>query len=117
MEYVKLGNTGMKVSRICLGCMSYGDPGWRPRPLWRFQAAPSRCPPRSCQDRPVPRPPAGRAKPAVGKPAMRLWSEATAALHCRGPGCAGTCLPPRLARVGGVWSEASQSRQPPGVQP
>ena len=27
MEYARLGNTGLKVSRICLGCMSYGDPG------------------------------------------------------------------------------------------
>jgi aryl-alcohol dehydrogenase-like predicted oxidoreductase len=26
MEYVKLGNTGMDVSTICLGCMSFGDP-------------------------------------------------------------------------------------------
>lgn len=25
MEYVKLGKTGMDVSRICLGCMSFGD--------------------------------------------------------------------------------------------
>jgi aryl-alcohol dehydrogenase-like predicted oxidoreductase len=25
MEYVSLGNTGLKVSRICLGCMSYGS--------------------------------------------------------------------------------------------
>lgn len=25
MEYTKLGNTGMDVSRICLGCMSFGD--------------------------------------------------------------------------------------------
>lgn len=25
MEYVRLGNTGMKVSRICLGCMGFGD--------------------------------------------------------------------------------------------
>lgn len=25
MNYVKLGNTGMEVSRICLGCMSFGD--------------------------------------------------------------------------------------------
>ncbi len=30
MEYVKLGRTGLEVSRICLGCMSYGDPAWRP---------------------------------------------------------------------------------------
>jgi len=26
MEYVRLGRTGMKVSRICLGCMTYGEP-------------------------------------------------------------------------------------------
>jgi len=26
MDYVKLGNTGLDVSRICLGCMSYGIP-------------------------------------------------------------------------------------------
>jgi aryl-alcohol dehydrogenase-like predicted oxidoreductase len=26
MEYVNLGRTGLKVSRICLGCMSYGAP-------------------------------------------------------------------------------------------
>lgn len=25
MEYIKLGNTGMDVSRLCLGCMSFGD--------------------------------------------------------------------------------------------
>ncbi len=27
MQYVKLGNTGMDVSRICLGCMGFGDAG------------------------------------------------------------------------------------------
>ncbi len=27
MEYIRLGSTGLKVSRICLGCMSYGLPG------------------------------------------------------------------------------------------
>ncbi len=27
MEYRKLGSTGLEVSRICLGCMSFGDPG------------------------------------------------------------------------------------------
>lgn len=26
MEYRNLGRTGLKVSRIALGCMSYGDP-------------------------------------------------------------------------------------------
>ena len=30
MEYTYLGRTGVKVSRICLGCMSYGTPKWRP---------------------------------------------------------------------------------------
>ncbi len=29
MQYVRLGATGLKVSRICLGMMSYGDAGWR----------------------------------------------------------------------------------------
>lgn len=26
MEYVRFGSTGLKVSRICLGCMSFGEP-------------------------------------------------------------------------------------------
>jgi hypothetical protein len=26
MDYVKLGRTGLDVSRLCLGCMSYGEP-------------------------------------------------------------------------------------------
>ncbi|ORE02398.1 Aldo/keto reductase [Rhizopus microsporus var. microsporus] len=30
MEYVRLGKTGMKVSRICLGAMSYGSSKWLP---------------------------------------------------------------------------------------
>ena len=25
MEYVKLGNSDLRVSRICLGCMGFGD--------------------------------------------------------------------------------------------
>ncbi len=29
MEYMNLGRTGLKVSRICLGCMSFGDKKWR----------------------------------------------------------------------------------------
>ena len=29
MEYTTLGVTGMTVSKLCLGCMSFGDPGWR----------------------------------------------------------------------------------------
>ena len=30
MHYVTLGRTGLKVSRICLGMMTYGTPKWRP---------------------------------------------------------------------------------------
>jgi aryl-alcohol dehydrogenase-like predicted oxidoreductase len=29
MKTTRLGGTGLAVSRICLGMMSYGDPGWR----------------------------------------------------------------------------------------
>ena len=29
MQYVRLGNTGLKVSRICLGMMTYGTSNWR----------------------------------------------------------------------------------------
>ena len=29
MQYVKLGNTGLDVSPLCLGCMSYGSPHWQ----------------------------------------------------------------------------------------
>ena len=30
MEYANLGNSGLKVSRIILGCMSYGSKEWQP---------------------------------------------------------------------------------------
>ena len=29
MDYVRLGSTGLRVSRICLGMMTYGTPDWR----------------------------------------------------------------------------------------
>src|SRR5208337_860244 len=29
METVKFGKTGLQVSRLCLGCMTYGSPKWR----------------------------------------------------------------------------------------
>ncbi|MCQ4082069.1 aldo/keto reductase [Streptomyces sp. RB6PN25] len=41
MEYVKLGSTGLDVSRICLGCMSYGVPGRGPHP-WTLDEEDSR---------------------------------------------------------------------------
>ncbi|PYQ98000.1 MAG: aldo/keto reductase [Acidobacteria bacterium] len=30
MQYLSLGRSGLKISRLCLGTMTYGDPGWRP---------------------------------------------------------------------------------------
>ncbi|KAL1681008.1 NADP-dependent oxidoreductase domain-containing protein [Schizophyllum commune] len=30
VPYVRLGNSGLKVSKIILGCMSYGSPEWQP---------------------------------------------------------------------------------------
>ena len=35
MDYVNLGRTGLKVSRICLGCMTYGEPATGPRQVGR----------------------------------------------------------------------------------
>ena len=29
MDYVSLGRSGLKVSRLCLGMMTYGSPSWR----------------------------------------------------------------------------------------
>ncbi len=40
VEYVNLGKSGLKVSRICLGCMTYGDPGWRPWVLGEGESRP-----------------------------------------------------------------------------
>ena len=39
MDYVRLGKTGLKVSRICLGTMTYGTSKWRP---WVLDEADSR---------------------------------------------------------------------------
>lgn len=38
MHYVRLGRTGLQVSRIALGCMTYGDPAWRPWTLGEAEA-------------------------------------------------------------------------------
>jgi aryl-alcohol dehydrogenase-like predicted oxidoreductase len=40
MEYTHLGTTGLRVSRICLGMMSYGSSGWRPWVLHEPEAEP-----------------------------------------------------------------------------
>jgi aryl-alcohol dehydrogenase (NADP+) len=40
MEYVNLGQTGLKVSRICLGMMTYGTEQWRPWILEEVEARP-----------------------------------------------------------------------------
>ncbi|HEY1011912.1 MAG TPA: aldo/keto reductase, partial [Herpetosiphonaceae bacterium] len=39
MDYLNLGRTGLKVSRVCLGAMTYGTPAWRP---WVLDEAASR---------------------------------------------------------------------------
>jgi len=41
MDYVKLGRTGLEVSRICLGCMSYGSPASKTQP-WALDERDSR---------------------------------------------------------------------------
>lgn len=41
MKYVNLGRSGLKVSRLCLGCMSYGEPERLPQP-WSLDEKASR---------------------------------------------------------------------------
>ncbi|KWK69155.1 hypothetical protein WM15_00250 [Burkholderia ubonensis] len=41
MEYVRLGSTGLQVSRLCLGCMTYGVPERGAHP-WTLDEAASR---------------------------------------------------------------------------
>jgi aryl-alcohol dehydrogenase (NADP+) len=40
MEYANLGRSGLNVSRICLGCMTYGNSRWRPWVLDRDASLP-----------------------------------------------------------------------------
>ena len=40
MEYVRLGSTGIKVSRICMGTMTYGTKKWRPWVLEEEESRP-----------------------------------------------------------------------------
>lgn len=40
MDYVHLGKTGLKVSRLCLGMMTYGTSQWRDWVLDEEQARP-----------------------------------------------------------------------------
>jgi 1-deoxyxylulose-5-phosphate synthase len=49
MEYTRLGDTGLKISRLALGCMSYGDPTTEGAHRWALaddEARPNRitCP-------------------------------------------------------------------------
>ena len=39
MDYINLGNTGTKVTRLCLGMMTYGAKSWR---KWVLEEAESR---------------------------------------------------------------------------
>jgi len=40
MQTTRLGNTGLKVSRVCLGTMTYGSPNWRDWVLGEDEARP-----------------------------------------------------------------------------
>src|SRR2546430_1912202 len=40
MQYTNLGKTGIKVSRLCLGTMTYGSSKWRPWVLDEDEARP-----------------------------------------------------------------------------
>jgi hypothetical protein len=65
MDYVNLGRTGLKVSRLWLGCMTYGSPAWRSLVLDDASSPKARLPPLSAkQPRPSLR--GGRRPPSLG---------------------------------------------------
>lgn len=41
MEYIKLGNSDVNVSRICMGCMGFGDPT-RGQHIWTLDESQTR---------------------------------------------------------------------------
>lgn len=41
MQYIKLGNSKLRVSRICMGCMGFGDAG-KGQHTWTLDEAHSR---------------------------------------------------------------------------
>ena len=40
MQFTQLGHSGLTISRLSLGCMTYGDPEWRPWTLGEKEARP-----------------------------------------------------------------------------
>ena len=68
MRYAKLGKTGLEVSAITLGCMSFGEPGGRGRP-WTLDEAECRDLVRQALD--IPWSPLARGK------LTRPWDETT----------------------------------------
>jgi aryl-alcohol dehydrogenase-like predicted oxidoreductase len=40
MDYVNLGTAGLRVSRVCLGCLTFGAKAWRPWVLEEVEAVP-----------------------------------------------------------------------------
>ena len=58
MDYVNLGKTGLKVSRICLGCMTYGAPATGELKTRQPRLGAQR-----------------RGKPALPSPGPRTWDQ------------------------------------------
>ena len=77
MQYVNLGKTGMKVSRLCLGMMSYGSKQWRPWVLEEEEARPVRQTRPGCRHQLLRyrrRLFARRKRSSTGQSARNLWA-------------------------------------------
>ena len=71
MQYIRLGRSGLKVSRLCLGAMTYGSPEWRPWVLPEEQSRPfikRAIEAGNCPFQGIYLPPAGEAATAPGAP-------------------------------------------------
>ncbi len=94
MEYTRLGASGLKVSRIALGCMSFGDPSkGRPWTLDDDAAEPSSARQPSSAS-PSGTPPTSTARaPQRRSPAGRCASTPAGTTSSWPPRCTGRCTP------------------------
>ena len=117
MDYVNLGRTGLKVSRICLGCMTYGEParGNHPWTLGRPRAGPSSSGRSTSASPSSTRRTSTRMDRAKRSSAVRSQTTRAATGSCSPPRSTGRCTPTRTAgayRASTSWRDRREPEAP-----